>query len=149
MPMKIKPQSPGNRGTQSASTRPRGNVVAGGLGSKVVRKEGTRDGQKAFGINPGHVAQYGAALGDHVTEQGSSTKYRGEPRATATPISVPLGNSLAKNVGKGGPGAGREVFRCGTQGTQGPVNPGASRPGADKPILGAFGPDSSNACNRR
>jgi hypothetical protein len=143
--MKVKPQSPGNRGTQSTSTRPRGNVVAGGLGSSVVRKEGTRDGQKAFGINAAHVAQYGSALGNHVTEQGSSTKYRGEPRAAATPISVPLGNSLAKNVGRGGPGAGREVFKTGSQ--QGmPTTP--QPPSGGRDILSGFGPDTANSRRR-
>jgi hypothetical protein len=49
------------------------------------------------------------------------------------------GNELATNVGKGGPGSGRTVMPCGSQGTHGSVNPGNSAPARD--ILSAFGPD--------
>jgi hypothetical protein len=36
----------------------------------------------------------------------------------------PLGNEVAKNVGAGGPGAGRTMYRSGSQGTHGGVHPG-------------------------
>jgi hypothetical protein len=126
--MKVKPQSPGSRGTATASTRSMGNQPGGGIGSKVVRREGTRDGQKAFPINPAAAAQLGGVYGNKATEQGSTLSYRGEPWTKgAPPISVPLGNELAKNVGKGGPGAGREVFKSGSQGTSSPTrSPNAS-----------------------
>jgi hypothetical protein len=140
MAMKIKPQSPGSRGTATASTRRMGNQPGGGIGSKVVRREGTRDGQKATGVNPAAVAQFGSSLGNHATESGSNLKYRGEPYVTKTPISVPLGNEIAKSVGKGGPGAGRTLYgQCGQQGTYG-APAGKTKPqGAD--ILREFGPD--------
>jgi hypothetical protein len=119
--MKVKSQSKGS-GTAPTSKRVMGNKVGGGLGSRVVNPQGTRDGQKAFGINPGGVAQLGSSQGNKATEQGSTLSYRGEPWTVGkTPISVPLGNSVATNVGKGGPGAGREVFRCGSQGPCSPT----------------------------
>ncbi len=34
----------------------------------------------------------------------------------AKPGAVPLGNEVAKNVGAGGPGKGRTVAPCGSQG---------------------------------
>jgi hypothetical protein len=117
--MKVKPQSPGSRGTATASTRRMGNIPGGGIGSKVVRREGTRDGSPGIGVGPGWTSQLGSAIGNHSTEQGRNLKYQGEamrlPRGPAG-SQQPLGNELAKNVGKGGPGVGREVMRCGSQG---------------------------------
>jgi hypothetical protein len=137
--MKVKPTSKAG-GTSPTSTRRGSNVIAGGQGSKVVRPTGTRDGQKAFGMNPGHVAQYGAAIGNHSTDGKQVLSYRGEPPHTASPISVPLGNSLAKNVGRGGPGTGRTVRACGSQ--QG-VSPVRSPNAQGRDILSGFGPDKS------
>jgi hypothetical protein len=136
--MKVKPTSkPG--GTSPTSTRRGTNMVAGGQGSKVVRPTGTRDGSKAYPVNPGAVAQLGGSYGDHITDR-PGTNYRGEPWTVGKPpISVPLGNELAKNVGKGGPGAGREVMRCGSQTGVSPVrSPNAT----GKDILNEFGPNS-------
>jgi hypothetical protein len=44
-------------------------------------------------------------------------------------FNTPLGNKVARNVAGGGPGAGRDVQRSGSQGTHGSVNPGSPRPG--------------------
>jgi hypothetical protein len=147
--MKVKSVSKAG-GTSPTSTRRGSNVIAGGIGSKVVRPTGTRDGQKAFSVNPAAVAQLGGVYGSHITGR-PGTDYRGEPWTKGpAPISVQLGNEVAKNVGGGGVGVGRTLHgQCGSQGTYGPTNPGQSRPGADKPILGAFGPDTSNARSRR
>ena len=114
--MKIKNVSKAG-GTSPTSKRTMGNKVGGGIGSAVVRPTGTRDGQTAFPVSPRGVAQIGSAIGNKVTaEVGGKLGYRGEPWLEGKPpISVPLGNELAKNVGKGGPGAGREVMRCGSQ----------------------------------
>jgi hypothetical protein len=124
MAMKVKPQSPGSRGTATASTRRMGNQPGGGIGSKVVRREGTRDGSPGIGVRPGWAAQLGSQVGNHATEAGANLSYRGEEmKLPRGPVgsAQPLGNSLAKNVGKGGPGAGREVFRCGSQGQSSPT----------------------------
>jgi hypothetical protein len=50
-----------------------------------------------------------------------------------------LGNEVALNVGKGGPGTGRTVMRSGSQGTHGSANPGHSP--QPKDILSEYGPD--------
>jgi hypothetical protein len=44
-----------------------------------------------------------------------------------------LGNAMARNVGRGGPGAGRDVYDCGAQMTHGPINRGlpVERPRSD------------------
>jgi hypothetical protein len=48
--------------------------------------------------------------------------------ATGTPGSVPLGNAVAGNVGKGGPGTGRKLYgKSGSQCQTGPANPGLGR----------------------
>jgi hypothetical protein len=45
---------------------------------------------------------------------------------------VPMGNAVALNVGKGGPGTGRDVLDCGTQGVHsgGPRSANAAAPKA-------------------
>jgi hypothetical protein len=53
---------------------------------------------------------------------------------------VPFGNEVALNVGKGGPGAGREVMSCGSQGQHGSAAPG-NAPAKNTDILRQFGPD--------
>jgi hypothetical protein len=135
-------------GTAPTSSRTMGNKVAGGIGSRVVNPQGVRNGAPARGLNPGGVAQFGSAIGNHITD-GGRVNYRGdEVRNGLTPAggAVPLGNQIATNVGKGGPGAGREVFKCGSQGQSGPTrSPNAT--GRD--TLAEFGPDTSNARNRR
>ena len=47
-----------------------------------------------------------------------------EERVIATGGQTPLGNALARNVGGGGPGAGRDRWDSGAQMTHGDVNPG-------------------------
>ena len=71
---------------------------------------------------------------------GQSTAFR-KDEVDAGPAYNPtkFGNEVALNVGKGGPGTGRNVMPCGSQGVHGPVNPGNSAPAKD--ILSAFGPD--------
>jgi hypothetical protein len=132
MAMKVKPQSPGSRGTATASTRRMGNIPSGGIGSKVVRREGTRDGSPGIGVSPGWASQLGSNIGNHVTEQGGNLPYRGEamklPRGPAG-SQQPLGNELAKNIGKGGVGTGRTLYgQSGSQRTYGAPAPGNPQP---------------------
>lgn len=74
-----------------------------------------------------------------VAQQGLKHAFIAEPLSRATMKSVPLGNQVALNVGKGGPGSGRTVMRSGTQGTHGQVI-ASTRP-AGRDILGEFGPN--------
>jgi hypothetical protein len=117
------------------------NKKGGGVGSRVDGEVPVRNGTPARAMNVRGVSQYGSAIGNKATETGKvlgnpSEKVQG--RALPAALSVPLGNAVALNVGKGGCGAGREVMRSGSQCVTGPVNPGASRPGADKPIFPGF-----------
>jgi hypothetical protein len=65
--------------------------------------------------------------GTHVTDRRESD-YRGERLHNDRNFQpVKFGNEVALNVGKGGPGAGREVMPCGGQGQHGDVA-GTRRP---------------------
>ena len=75
-------------------------------------------------ISPYAVDRLGAAQGNHTTETGSLGPNR-EPLVARRAPEVPLGNDLARNVGKGGPGKGRTLYgQGGTNKMYGPVNPG-------------------------
>jgi hypothetical protein len=77
----------------------------GGINSnKVVQSRGVVTGTNAKGVSP----QSAARIGMQVISSTGVAKVPG-------PISKPLGNELAKNVGAGGPGAGRTVMRAGSQ----------------------------------
>jgi hypothetical protein len=110
-------------------------------------------GQPSQKISPRGVSQFGSSIGNHVTDAGGKILKGGiEPvRVGTTPVGgpggVPLGNTLTNNVGAGGPGTGRTVQHCGTQGQHGPVNPGKSTPARD--ILSGFGPDSAIVSERK
>jgi hypothetical protein len=125
--------------------RSSGKGSGGGLGSKNVVRPGGRNGAAARGVNPGHANQIGPALGNRAMEK--QTNYRGEPKFTQSPKSVPLGNEVAKNVGGGGPGAGRTVMGSGSQGQHGGVA-GSVKP-AGRDILNEFGNDSASVRGRR
>ncbi len=103
-------------------------------GGRTPTKQSVRTGAPARGVNPAYANQPGQQLyhKEHFT-----------PKAAPMPAGggVKLGNEVALNVGKGGPGAGRSVHRTGSQGTHGPVNPGSSPLARD--ILGSFGPERS------
>ena len=100
----------------------------GGYGSRPHVEKSVRTGTGSRGTRPAGVAQIGNAWGDHVTNQGK-TNYQGERLHNDRDFQpVKFGNELALNVGKGGPGAGREVFASGAQGTHGPVDQGMPRP---------------------
>ena len=70
-------------------------------------------------INPKRTSQIGTAVDSRAVERVKA----------GTASQVPLGNQLAANVGKGGPGAGRTLYgQCGTQGMHGAPAPGNPRP---------------------
>ena len=91
----------------------KGNRPAGGIGSRVVTKQSVRTGAPARGVNPGHVAQQGTALGNKVMES-SKRLNPVEPKLTTSPRSVPLGNQTALSAGQV-PGSGRTVSSSGSQ----------------------------------
>jgi hypothetical protein len=118
--------------------------AGGGPNSRVVKQVGSRTGAAARGINPGHVAQHGRALGNKAMNDPKRFN-PAEPKFTQSRQSVRLGNEVAKNVGGGGPGSGRSVMKSGSQ--HGLTSPAPIGPAKD--TLAEFGNDSPNVRGRR
>jgi hypothetical protein len=88
------------------------------------------------------VGNIGRSVGNHASEGGGKTLQRPSvPLYAPTKAAVPMGNEVAKNVGRGHPGAGRTVHATGSQGQHGPVAGSVQPQGRD--ILGGFGPEST------
>src|SRR5215469_5005275 len=103
-----------------------GHKPGGGLHSRNVRHSSAPKVEpKPYAKNPGGVSQYGGAQGNHVTTSGGGkSDYKGDPVNLGRGYAAPYGiTDPVKAVGVGG---GRTIYGCGTQGTQGSVNPGKS-----------------------
>ena len=88
----------------------------GGINSnKFVRSPVSAGPPRTNVVSPGAVSQIGVR---QVTSTGKP-----DPLITRTAPQVPLGNAVALNVGKGGPGVGRDVHRSGTQSPTPPAIP--------------------------
>ena len=89
---------------------------AGGLKSKNVTERPVRVGPGVRAIDKNWVGQIGSSQGNHITEKGRvlrdhrASPYRGESFRPAA-----LGNALVNNVGAGGPGTGRTIYKSGAQ----------------------------------
>src|SRR5262249_7009194 len=92
-----------------------------GISSKNVVHTNVRTGTGSRGTRPAGVQMFGTMQGNHVTTHGgSATDYRGERLHNDKSFQpVKFGNEVALNVGKGGPGKGREVMPQGGQGCHG------------------------------
>ena len=119
------------------------NQKGGGFGSRQHVSVGQRLGDARKGYNVRGVSQIGSALGNKITERSGKMprdKVVERVRTDQRGISVPLGNTLATNVGKGGPGTGRTLYgQSGTNQTYGPVAGNPKPQGRD--ILREYGPD--------
>jgi hypothetical protein len=80
-----------------------------------------------------------------VDMMGQSTSFQKPDLIKGRVAHPPLGNDLATNVGKGGPGAGRTTYHCGTQGTQGKPShgEGGMAGAADRGSRAILGPPNS------
>jgi hypothetical protein len=78
------------------------------LGNKNVNV-GVRTGSPSKASSPAAAGQIGASTAFRKDQVDAGRGYNG----------APYGNQLATNVGKGGPGTGRTVMPCGSQGTHG------------------------------
>ena len=120
--------------------------AGGGIRSRVVTEKPVRYGERARKINERGVAQIGTSRGNHATNRagllkGDVERVRGQLRPSGGPGGVPLGNEVARNVGKGGCGTGRVLYgKSGSQQQYGSANPG-SAPAKNTDILRQFGPD--------
>ena len=95
----------------------------GGAKSRQVTHVGGSDLTRKVSVN--QVSQLGQSIGTHVTGAGGREVTRpNQPLYAPTPAATELGNKCCLDVGRGGPGVGRTVYPTGSQGQQGPVNPG-------------------------
>jgi hypothetical protein len=115
---------------------------AGGPRSKNIVEPRVRTGTGSRSARPAGTAQIGIMYGDKATHgDPKGTRYTGERlHNDRTFQPVKFGNEVSLNVGKGGPGTGRTIYKTGTQCQTGPANPG-NAPAKGKDILSSFGPD--------
>ena len=117
----------------------KGHRPAGGIRSNKNVSPPVRYGEARKEKRVAAVSQIGQSLGNHVTDRRQKVnpieKVEGRQG-----ISVPLGNEVAKNVGKGGCGTGRTIYSRGVQGQHGPSASG-NAPAKNTDILRQFGPD--------
>jgi hypothetical protein len=106
-------------------------ITGGGISGNKNVNVGVRTGAASKGSSPAAAGQIGASTAFKRDQVDAQRGYNASQ----------LGNALATNVGKGGPGTGRTVMPCGSQGTHGPVAGQPRPPGRD--ILSSFGPEKS------
>ena len=111
--------------------------AAGGIGSRQVVNKPVRTGGPNRAANVKGVSQIGQAMGNHITESKKILKNVPQPVfGGGAAIPSRLGNEIATNVGRGGPGVGRtRIMRSGQQGQYGSVNPGNPRPNRQRDAL--------------
>jgi len=86
----------------------------GGYTSNQVVRETVRTGQPYKATSPAAADQLGQSTAFKKENVEVGRAYTG----------LPLGNQVALNVGRGGPGTGRTVHHCGSQGQHGSPNRG-------------------------
>ena len=113
----------------------------GGHGSKNIVHKPVRTGSGSKSTSPGAVGQIGQSQGSHVTNK-DETGYRGEIFHKPPNFQpVKFGNEVALNVGKGGCGTGRTIYKTGSQDQHGQPAQG-NPPSQGRDILSSFGPDT-------
>jgi len=119
-------------------------LTGGGIQGNKNVKVSVRAGPPSTNVvSPRGVSQLGYATGSRMNKTGSyTTENAALPVLQGTKPRVELGNKLATNVGGGGVGTGRTVYRTGYQSLHGPVVAGQS-PGR-RDILSGYGPEVSD-----
>jgi hypothetical protein len=105
--------------------------------NKLVRPP-VKYGSKRDAVNVLTTSRLGAMFGDKAMEQGRPLPNRPLPLYQGKVPSVPLGNAVAGNVGKGGCGAGRTIY--GQGGSQSATPTAKPMPGS-RDTLSEFGRD--------
>src|SRR5262245_2331988 len=113
----------------------------GGAASNKVVTPSVRTGAPAGGVRPGYAGQIGTALGNRAME-GVRADRAAEPMRGPAPYAARLGNEVAGNVGKGGPGTGRIVHASGSQMQHGPATAAVNKPSLPKDIMSHYGPET-------
>jgi hypothetical protein len=102
----------------------KGHRPGGGIASRVNVEKAVRTGRGSKGISEGWVGQKGQLVGNHITDD-KNTGYTGEKKFTGQNFQpVKFGNEVALNVGKGGCGTGRTIYKTGSQDQHGTPSPG-------------------------
>jgi hypothetical protein len=116
-------------------------ISGGGIQSSKLVRVGVNAGpSNSRIISPRGVSQLGYSPGSRLKGTGSyTTENTSLPVFQGTMKQVPLGNQLATNVGGGGVGTGRTIYRSGYQSLHGQAAQGSSPTRRD--ILSEFGPD--------
>jgi hypothetical protein len=119
------------------------NSGGGGINTKQHVRVGVRVGPASTQkVSPEAVSAIGNQRGNH-TMAGTAPMSKAMPPALirGNAVQVPLGNDLARNVGRGGPGVGYVKHgQSGSQGFHGSPNPGAHGGDPNLPGGGASGP---------
>jgi hypothetical protein len=107
--------------------------AGGGINSNKRVERPVKTGSRAEAISERGTSQIGQSLGNHITDRRGTVSraiepVRGSLRPAGGPGGIKLGNELAGNVGKGAPGAGRNLYgKSGTNQQYGQANPGGPR----------------------
>jgi hypothetical protein len=125
-------------------------ISGGGITGNKVKSVGVRAGGPSTNkISPRGVSQYGYATGSRPNKSGGySTENTALPVNVGTMSQVPMGNAIATNVGKGGPGTARTVMRSGSQMMHGAPAPGNAPPSRGD-ILSQYGRETSSGSTVR
>jgi hypothetical protein len=113
--------------------------VGGGGHSQHVRPPVRAGSPQTRKVTADGASSVGRIIGTHTTDHGE-TQRPNRPLYEPTKAAVRMGNDVALNVGRGGPGTGRTVHPCGSQGQHGAAPAGYSSP-QPRDILSDFGPE--------
>jgi hypothetical protein len=94
------------------------NSGGGGINTKQHVRVGVRAGPASTRVaSPAAAANLGNKKGNHISGGGGQTTHPpAQPLYTGSRPQDPMGNDVARTVGRGGPGAGRVVSPTGSQG---------------------------------
>jgi hypothetical protein len=97
-----------------------GHRPGGGMGSnKVVERSAPKQEPRAHAVSVEAVSRYGTAQGNHATDSGGRILPGGGRSLYAGPGYQ--GGPVGPRPTAEGPGGGREIQHCGSQGQHGPV----------------------------
>jgi len=120
-------------------------VSGGGIRSNKLVNVGVKTGPASTNVvSPRGVSQYGYATGSRISSTGSyTTENTSLPVVERKAGESVLGHVKALDVGKGGPGTGRTIYKSGYQSLHGAPVKGSTPKARD--ILGEFGRERSGS----
>jgi hypothetical protein len=120
-----------NRRSEIAMAKNRsGHRPGGGIASKQHVSKPVRTGAPRERVIVAGVAQLGQRQGNKAMGKAERLDYSGVPIFSGQGYPSKLGNSVALNVGGGGPGTGRTIYKTGTQCMTGAPDKGDPTPKA-------------------